>query len=143
MKEIWEQTYALLKEYTAQMGTAAEFEKGMEEAVLSSGNENDPLGLGAYFAENPDALEQVQNGEIPDYFNVENTGDRILDIWLSEFNGEADVNEFTDQVKEYINQAYSEVSSMFGGLPQLVQDTQQYVMQQLDNFVQEQTTLMM
>jgi len=138
MKEIWEQTYALLQEVTEKLGSLDKFEKGMLEAAAFTGDVNDPLKLGAFFAENPDALEKVKNGEIPDYFNVENTGDRILDIWLSDYDVETSVEEFVELVRNYINKAYSQVSGMFSGLPQLVQDTKEYVMRELDAFAQKQ-----
>ena len=80
MKEIWEQTYSLLQEITAQMGNLDESEKRIQDAALNADDKDDPLSLGAFFANNPEVLEQVENGKVPDYFNVENTGDRILDI---------------------------------------------------------------
>jgi len=98
----------------------------------------DGLGLHAYFSNNPEDLKAISEGMIPDYFNVENTGQRILDIWLKPFDGSENVYDFIEKVKENINQAYSEISGLFGGLPELVTSTQDYIMQELDKFAEEQ-----
>jgi len=39
--------------------------------------------LKEYFDENPDALEKIEQGEIPEYWNKENTAKRIFDIALT------------------------------------------------------------
>ena len=138
-KQIWRQTYTLL--YRALNGTEAfpELEKGLVEASKYIGEETDPIGLGDYFANNSEDWEKVQNGIVPEYFGVEKTAQRILDIWVPKNpNGPIDV----DYVKGYINQAYSEVAQMFGGkLPQLVLDTQQYIMERLDEYETDNETV--
>ena len=135
MREIWRQAYALLQEVTAKLDSSSEFKAGLNEIAEYTGNSEDPFGLGAYFAENPDGLEKVRAGIIPDYFSVETTAQRILDIWLPPSGGE-DVD--IDFVKGNISQAYAEVAGMFGGkLPQLVLDTQDYIMNKLDELAQK------
>jgi hypothetical protein len=124
--EVWQQTYSMLQDAIAQ--------------YMSSGNSTDsnddsqaidPFGLGAYYTENPEDWEKVQQGIVPDYFNVENTGRRILDIWMPQ-GGTQDA-ESLQSARLNIERAYDEVSRMFGGhLPQLVLDTRDYILKKLD-----------
>lgn len=133
-KNIWDQTYSLLKSYAEKNETLPEFQNGLEQLSDWSQNPDDPIGLNAYFAAHPEDWEKIGLGEIPDYFNVENTGQRILDIWIGTEPPDANVDEWIEEVKSLIGQAYDEISAMFGGLPQLVLDTQAYVYERLDQY---------
>jgi len=90
--------------------------------------------LGTFFRENPEAVEQVSNGEIPEYFNEENTARRILDIYLRYYTGGEDRADFVESAKKIIQQAYGDVEALVGDLPGLVQDTRELVMEMLDRF---------
>ena len=134
-REIWDQTYALLKQFAEEKGDGSLLDSTLQDMARFTGNARDPLGLASYFAENPQDWEKVQNGGIPNYFNVENTSERILDIWVPYYNESEDIEEWLTQTKNLIGQAYDEVSQMVGGgLPQLVQDTRAYVMNALEEF---------
>ena len=89
--------------------------------------------LGQFIKENPDAAEEISNGEIPDYFNVDNTSKRILDIYFSRYDG-GDKQAFVERAKEIINQAYSDVEGEVGSLPSIVNQTHDRIMDILDKF---------
>ncbi len=133
-KNIWDQAYALLQSYAEGNDTLPAFQQGLEQMEEWSQNPEDPIGLNAYFSEHPEDLEKIGQGEIPDYFNIENTGQRILDIWIGSEPPDANVEEWVEEVKGLIGQAYGEISGMFSGLPQLVLDTQSYVNDRLDQY---------
>lgn len=90
--------------------------------------------LGNFFEENPEAVEQVSRGEIPEYFNVENTARRILDIYFNYYQEGDDKEAFVERAKGIIEQAYGEVAGLVGELPGIVLDTKQKVMEILDAF---------
>jgi len=91
--------------------------------------------LGKYFNEHPEALNDIQNGKIPEYFNEENTARRILSIFFSRYEGTEDRSAFADRAKSIISQAYSDVQGIVGGeLPQVVQDTRKLVFEMIDSF---------
>ncbi len=90
--------------------------------------------LGAFFIENPEAAEQVSRGEIPEYFNVENTARRILNIYFSRYEEGEDKQAFVERAKEIINQAYSDVEGIAGDLPEIVLQTRDKIMDILDKF---------
>ena len=89
--------------------------------------------LNEFFVNNPEALEDIEAGKIPEYFNVENTAKRILDIYFSQYNGE-DKKAFVERAKGIISQAYSEVEQMVGTLPDIVIQTRDKVYEILDKF---------
>lgn len=126
-KQIWQQTYALLQEgYT----------KSYNQLYDDKGRVNsDPFGVDAYFSENPEDWKKVQMGIVPDYFNTENTGQRILDIWVPEGTESLDADS-VENAEKNILKAYAEVADMFGGsLPQLVLDTKDYVIEKLHSMI--------
>lgn len=130
-KEVWRQTYALLQEATASLQTGAKNGNEYDKTGRLFGEEMDPFGIGAYYAEHPDDWKKVQLGIIPDYFNVANTGQRILDIWMPQDGATLDAAG-VERARQNIIKAYSEVSEMFGNkLPQLVLDTKEYVLGKL------------
>jgi hypothetical protein len=75
--------------------------------------------------------------QIPDYWNAENTSQRIVDFAVSffdAFSGAGD--EFLTKIKDAIEQGFSQAREMLGELPdqvsQLVNDTHDLVMSKLD-----------
>lgn len=89
--------------------------------------------LKSYFAENPEALQQVANGEIPEYWNVENTAKRMFGIVTAGFNPEMDVEHFYQTAVDFVNQAYNEVHDMIGfDFPSLVTDTKEALLNGLE-----------
>ena len=89
--------------------------------------------LGDYFRNNPEALQDISEGKVPDYFNVDNTARRILDIYFQRYDG-GDRQAFTDRAKGIISQAYSEVEGQVGALPDIVNETRNKIMDILDRF---------
>ncbi len=89
--------------------------------------------LKSYFAENPEALQQVAAGEIPEYWNVENTARRMFGIVTAGFNPEMDVEHFYQTAVDFVNQAYDEVHDMIGfDFPSLVTDTKEALLNGLE-----------
>ena len=119
-KQIEMQTYQLLKQY---MNKSPELKQSLKD----------------FFVNNPKALEQIGRGEIPEYFNVENTAKRILDIYFSQYNGENKA-EFAKRAKSIISQAYGEVEGIAGTLPGIVQQTRDKIYEVLDKFANGKDT---
>ncbi len=90
--------------------------------------------MAAFFVDNPEAAEQVSKGEIPDYFNEENTARRILDIYMPYYTEGEDKQAFVERAKGIIDQAYGDVAGLVGELPDLVQRTRELIMDVLDKF---------
>jgi len=134
-KEIWKQTYSLLQEATAKLQVTAKTVQSYDKNGRIYEETADPFGVAAYYSEHPEDLKKVQLGIVPDYFNVENSGDRILKIWFPENKGPINQEEVERAVKN-INKAYSEVGTMFGDkLPQLVLDTKEYVLGKVNEMI--------
>jgi hypothetical protein len=91
--------------------------------------------LGSFFENDPEAVEQVGNGEIPEYFNVDNTARRILNIYFSHYQEGDDKMKFAERAKSIIEQAYGDVGEIVGDLPEIVLETRIKVMQILEDFV--------
>lgn len=89
--------------------------------------------LGDFFRNNPEALQDISEGKIPDYFNVDNTARRILDIYFQRYDG-GDRQAFVDRAKGIINQAYNEVEGEVGALPDIVHETRNKIMDILNRF---------
>jgi len=113
-REIELQTVQLLKKYLEEF---PEVKRNLKE----------------FFENNPEALDQIKVGEIPEYFNVENTAKRILDIYFSRYNGE-DKKTFAERARSIISQAYHEVEQIVGTLPDIVIQTRDKVYEILDKF---------
>ena len=90
--------------------------------------------LGLFFEKSPEAVEQVVRGEIPEYFNVENTARRILNIYFSQYKEGEDKEAFAERAKSIIVQAYGDVVGIVGDLPEIVLETRSKVMQILEEF---------
>jgi len=112
--QVQEQTVALIRSY-------------LEDAPEANESLRD------FFTRHPEAAKDIAKGEIPEYFNVENTGRRILDIYFSQFDGN-DREAFAERARGIIEQAYGEVSELTGGLPDIVEQTKAYVLETLDKF---------
>ena len=117
-REIKEQTIQLLTQY-------------LDEAPEAKNN------LKEFFLNNPEALEKIEAGDIPDYFNVDNTAKRILDIYFSRYD-DGDKEEFVKNAREIISQAYGEVGQMVGALPDIVLQTRDKIYEILDKFANEE-----
>ncbi|NVM01681.1 MAG: hypothetical protein HWN67_05070 [Candidatus Helarchaeota archaeon] len=89
--------------------------------------------LKEFFENNPETLDQIKAGEIPEYFNVENTAKRILDIFFSRYDGE-DRKAFAERAKSIISQAYRDVEQIVGTLPEIVIQTRNKIYEILDKF---------
>jgi len=90
--------------------------------------------LGAFFSENPEAAEEISRGEIPEYFNVENTARRILMLYIPHYHDGEDKQAFVEQAKKTINQAYGDVEGLVGILPEIVLRTKEFIMEMLEKF---------
>lgn len=135
-QQIFDQIYGALQSAIQQGSLSTQSDNSLATSILQADSSTDPLGLVSFYSNNPDAFDKVKNGEIPDYFNVENTGDRILNTFLSGENTE-DGSFDVERARQIITQAYDEVGQMFGGkLPQLTLDTKEYVFNRLDEIAQ-------
>ena len=88
-----------------------------------------------YFTKNPEALEQIANGEIPDYWNVENTAGRMFKIVTVGVTEETNRESFYTKALDFINRAYDEVKEMIGiEFPSLVQQTKESLLNGLEQY---------
>ena len=76
--------------------------------------------LTGFFEKNPEAVERISKGEIPEYFNVDNTTRRILNIYFSRFEEGQNKEEFVAHAKDIIKQAYGDVEGLVRELPEIV-----------------------
>ncbi len=89
--------------------------------------------LGDYFKENPEALQEIADGNMPEYWNVQNTASRMFDIVTAGFNSETDIEGFYNKALDFVHQAYDEVQLMIGfDFPPLVQDTKEALLNGLE-----------
>jgi len=117
-------------------GTAGGYAPGLLNA--KSGTDQEILNqsrelLEKWYQQTPDGLQQVKQGQIPDYWGVQQTGQRIFDILVTAFaaNGEAG-EDFYEKAKNVLDQAYGDAGRIFGNLPGLVTDTRDALFQALD-----------
>ena len=115
---------------TAGSAETAQLKAQIHEQVMKQVKDS----LGIFFKENPEAAEEVSRGEIPDYFNVDNTARRILDIYFNHYSEGEDKEGFVERAKGIIEQAYGEVAGIVGDLPGIVLETREKVMEILDRF---------
>ncbi len=90
--------------------------------------------LSEYFAGNPEDLKEIEKGNIPEYWNQENTAKRIFDIAVQGFKKDMNTEEFADKAETMVAKAYKEVEKIVGNLPDLVKETRESVMKGLDQF---------
>lgn len=91
--------------------------------------------MSQFFNDNPTAAVEIAQGKIPEYFNVDNTAKRIVDIYFNRYDG-GDRKAFVERAKNIISQAYNEVGGDVGTLPDIVYQTRNKVMEILDKFAQ-------
>lgn len=98
---------------------------------------------GVEVPENSNVEETVPELEIPEYWNAENTSQRIVDFatsFLDVFKGSGD--EFLAMMKGAIEEGFNLAREMLGELPdavnQLVDDTYSLAMEKLDAWASEQ-----
>ena len=73
---------------------------------------------------------------VPEYWNKENTAQRIFSIALMRYEEGSDREQFADKAIAMVEQAYSDVRSMLGfEFPELVTDTRQTVLDALEQFM--------
>lgn len=131
MESILKKTDSLLDHFH-QMRNTVEQQMDALFASFTQGDENKKLAgmardeLGDYFKENPEALQQIANGQMPEYWNIENTASRMFDIVTAGYSGEEDLEGFYNKALDFVNQAYDEVQLTIGfDFPPLVQDTKE------------------
>ncbi len=91
--------------------------------------------LNDYFTENPEALEQIANGKIPEYWNVENTAGRMFNIVTAGVTEETNRESFYTKALDFVNRAYDEVQEMIGfDFPPLVQQTKEALLNGLEQY---------
>lgn len=91
--------------------------------------------LHAYFSENQQALEEVANGQVPEYWNVENTAKRLFEIVTAGVGDETERQAFYDKAVDFVNKAYDDVKLVIGfEFPPLVKDTREALMNGLEQF---------
>jgi hypothetical protein len=83
---------------------------------------------------------------IPEYWNAENTSQRIVDFALKFYNAFTGAGEdFLAMIKDAIEKGFAEAKDILGNLPdpvsQLVSDTRDLVMQKLDKWAEEKGIL--
>ncbi len=102
---------------------------GTDQEILNQSREL----LEKWYQQTPDGLQQVKQGQIPDYWGVQQTGQRIFDVLVSAFAASGEAGEdFYDQAKNVLDQAYGDAARIFGNLPGLVTDTRDALYQALD-----------
>jgi hypothetical protein len=90
--------------------------------------------LKEYFEENPEDLEKIEAGEVPEYWNKENTAKRIFDIAVQSYQKDISREDFYENSSKMVKQAYAEVEKMVGNLPDLVNETKDAVLKGLEEF---------
>ncbi len=98
-------------------------------------DDNTKVALKEYVEENPEDLEDIEKGIIPEYWNQENTAKRIFNILLEGLDRADDKDSFYESSKDMIEKVYSDVETEVGKLPQLVTDTKNAVLNGLDEFL--------
>ncbi|MBN2037542.1 MAG: DUF5610 domain-containing protein [Chitinispirillaceae bacterium] len=93
-------------------------------------------------AEETPETEKKSTLHIPEYWNAENTSQRIVDFALQFFGAfEGSGEEFLAIIKGAIDKGFNEARDMLGELPEpvseLINDTYDLVMQKLDLWAQE------
>lgn len=87
-------------------------------------------------------IEETSDLKIPDYWNAENTSQRIVDFALQFYDAFKGAGEdFLKMIKDAIDKGFDEAKEMLGDLPdpvsKLVSDTHDLVMQKLDTWAEE------
>jgi hypothetical protein len=98
------------------------------------------VGLEVEEEEEVDAADTL---EIPEYWNAENTSQRIVDFAVSFYSlFEGNGGEYLDMIKEAIEDGFAQARELLGELPDevsaLVDNTYELVMEKLDAWAIEQ-----
>lgn len=108
---------------------------------LIDGGSNDKLvgqaqsDLKNYFQENPDALDEIAQGRIPEYWNAANTATRLFNILLAGYNESISRETFYEKAMALTDQAYGEVHTLIGhDFPDLVLKTRSVLEDALKQF---------
>ncbi len=89
--------------------------------------------LGNYFKENPQALKEIADGKMPEYWNMQNTASRMFDIVTAGYSGKEDLEGFYNKALDFVHQAYDEVQLVIGfDFPPLVKDTKEALLNGLE-----------
>lgn len=118
--------------------------KSMKEALIkafieSHGGTFEPADAAAH-------IDKAQQLAVPEYWNAENTSQRIVDFavqFLDAFKGSG--GEFLDIIKGAIDEGFKQAKDLLGELPDqvstLVNDTHDLVMQKLDKWAESKGIL--
>jgi hypothetical protein len=90
------------------------------------------------------AGDDTQIAEVPEYWNAENTSQRIVDFALSFAGGYSGTNdEFVKTIKAAIDEGFKQAGDMLGNLPTPVQNlvnaTHDLVMKKIDQWLSDKT----
>ncbi len=119
--------------------------KGQIVATLF-GNENSDSAASSGTVQDPKAFDETKEiPGLPDYWNAENTAQRIVDFatsFLKDFQGGTD--EFVSMIKDAIEKGFSQAKDILGkDLPdpvtKLVAKTHALVMEKIDNWAKAQS----
>lgn len=87
--------------------------------------------------------DKVEAAEVPEYWNAENTSQRIVDFAMS-FRGlasELNDEEYVEYMRSAIEEGFKQAKGMLGGLPgpsaKLFNDTYELTMKKLDEYFQD------
>jgi len=91
-------------------------------------------------------VKETSDLAIPEYWNAENTSQRIVDFALQFYDAfQGAGQDFLQMIKDAIDKGFKEANDLLGDLPdpisQLVSDTHDLVMQKLDKWAEEKGIL--
>jgi hypothetical protein len=132
-KEVKEQMLSLKKEAIRTFLAAMKGEKDDSPAVV------DPLAE----VEGAEKVEGADELQVPEYWNAENTSQRIVDFALSFYGAHGENGqEFYDKIKGAIDEGFKEARSILGELPEgvskLADSTYKLTMEKLDSWAKDQ-----
>jgi len=83
-----------------------------------------------------------QEASVPEYWNAENTSQRIVDFATSFYEGSGqDVKEFGDKIVQAVKQGFEDANKILGNLPgaagELTSNTQELTLEKLDRWIAE------
>ncbi|MBF0430854.1 MAG: hypothetical protein HQK83_06215 [Fibrobacteria bacterium] len=123
-----------------------EFIKQQKQMLLDYlfGNKEHPFGEGIKTGQ-IEGVEPTTELNIPEYWNAENTSQRIVDFATSFFSmSDKGANEFGTMMMEAVKKGFEEASAITGQLPgaagELVADTQQLTMEKLEAWMAQNSS---
>lgn len=86
---------------------------------------------------------EIKAAEVPEYWNAENTSQRIVDFALSFFGQSSKTDsEFFNMIKNAVEEGFAQAKDILGNLPgeigKLMSDTYNLTMEKLDNWAKGQ-----